>query len=418
MVERHPIVKLQHTKHKHRESYNFIRSYPSGVESFIRIYSNELLKLNVNIDGKTNPELILQLYINLSISKDGEWNSIPFKKKSDTEFSLETIIKKPGSYMFKLKYSTDDGKHWFEDRIEYTYIIVDPKFTRNLKLYSLIPTCIGHIGKWKEMLFYIKDLGFNAVHLLPISKMGYSNSPYAAENLFEIDPRYAIPGDPRPVIDQFEQEFVETAKEIGIKLCFDLVLNHVCSKSEIVLKKPEWIKKDQKQADGLKRAGCWDFNNWVVWGDLVLLYYDNPHKKNKKKLWEYMTQYTLFWANYANYTNGIVRLDNLHSSNMDFAKTVMARLQKDLPHVTVFAELFSDFDQIKKLIFNYNINILLATPWGIKATGDLRGYIEYLHTIGDQIRYLTPLNTHDSGSPTQEYGSHFATASQSYVRVV
>ena len=55
------------------------------------------------------------------------------------------------------------------------------------------------------------------------------------------------------------------------------------------------------------------------------------------------------------------------------------------------------------------INLLMATPWFSSYAANLRDFIGFVHREYNQIRYLFPINSHDSGSPAQEYGSAQAT---------
>ena len=42
-----------------------------------------------------------------------------------------------------------------------------------------------------------------------------------------------------------------------------------------------------------------------------------------------MIDYALFWAKYANDTGGLVRFDNLHSSNPDFVQRLTLALHSE-----------------------------------------------------------------------------------------
>ncbi len=387
---------------------SFKRSYPTGIESFFRIYQGEELSLFVDVIDKVNCfNVKMVLHSNVNTTDFAVWEDLPFEREGN-RFSIKLRIDKPGSYRFKMKYSLDDGQTWMWDKVSHTYVIADPEHMRNLKLYTLIPTRSGHIGDWAKLLPYIKDLGFNAVHLLPITKMGLSESPYAAKCVLDIDESYAIPGDKRSILDQFEEEFILTAKDLGLRLCFDIVLNHVGIDSEIVRRRPEWIKNDPEQKDGFKRAGCWDYEKWVVWKDLCLLNYDHPDEGIKAELWEFMKEYALFWANYASFTDGLVRLDNMHSTYHDFLRFVFREMRDAYPNILILAELFSDFDTVKKLSVECGVNLLMGTPWGEKYVPGLRKYLAHIHRVGGHVRYLTPLNSHDSGAPAEEYGSNLS----------
>ena len=125
-------------------------------------------------------------------------------------------------------------------------------------MYTLIPAVSGTISDWIDMLPHIAGLGFNAIHILPMTSLDVSESPYSAYDLFSIDSAYNGHNN-RDGFTLFEK-FVEKAQELGIRLCFDLVLNHIGIRSKMAHMCPEWIVPDKSEKDGLKRSGCWHMN--------------------------------------------------------------------------------------------------------------------------------------------------------------
>ena len=85
-------------------------------------------------------------------------------------------------------------------------------------------------------------------------------------------------------------------------------------------------------------------------------------------------------------------------------KYVLDTLQKTYPHIAVYAELFTSEEETLHLTFKYRLNLLLATTWEYKFVPQLRRYLRYLHTDNLSLRYYVPSTTHDSGTPTQEFG--------------
>jgi len=82
-------------------------------------------------------------------------------------------------------------------------------------------------------------MGFNAVHLLPITTLDTSESPYAAMDLFDIDHSYLVKGSRQGGLSQLE-EYIAEARTLNIRLCFDLVLNHVGVHSAMARRAPDW----------------------------------------------------------------------------------------------------------------------------------------------------------------------------------
>lgn len=398
---RYPIPELRSRNMRIGLEGQLKRSWSVAPNDFFRIYMDEPLKLDLEFSQEMlSPKVML--YTNL-LGKEGEWKEIEFTRSQSRHFSLSILPECCGSFLFKLKYSMDNGATWFWDRTPFTQVIIDPAEARSIRLYTLIPTVSGPISHWKKDLGRIRDMGFSMIHLLPITNMDSSESPYAAANLFQIDPSFLDPEDKREGLDQFE-DFIQEAKEKGLGLCLDLVMNHIGQTSDMALNTPEWIVPDKNESNGLLRAGCWHMNNWIKWNDLVRINYDVPELQMKLDLWKYMQDYALFWSTYAAYTNGMIRLDNLHSSHSGFITSMLTAVRKKFPSLIIQAEYFSDSNTLLKAASEFELTLLLANPWEYPFAEQLREYIRYLHGICTKLRFLTPVTTHDTGSPAQLYG--------------
>jgi len=387
-------TRIREEKHNH--------SWSTIPGAFFRIYKDEPLALEVTFQD-ASPSSRVMLYTNLLGSAD-EWGEIEFTNHLSGNFSLSVMPVKCGIFLFKIKYSQDNGKTWYWDGCPLAKVIVDPADARDIRMYTLLPNVSGHIGDWIIALDHIRNLGFNTVHLLPVTTMDFSESPYAAADLFSIDPALLNPSDLRGGLDQFE-DFVRAARKKGVKLCVDLVLNHIGIASAVAGFCPEWFVADKNEEDGLLRAGCWHMNTWIKWEDLGVIQYDQPEPLMRQELWTYMKQYALFWANYAAYTGGMIRLDNLHSSHPGFIEELIQSLRNAYPDLIIQAEFFSDSNTLLKTAAKCELNLLLANPWEHPFAENLREYLMYLHDISKNIRFLTPITTHDTGCPAQLYGT-------------
>jgi hypothetical protein len=79
------------------------------------------------------------------------------------------------------------------------------------------------------------------------------------------------------------------------------------------------------------------------------------------------------------------------------------------------AEFFSDSNTLLKAVSESDLNLLLANPWEYPFAENLRTYISYIHEISGKLRFLTPVTTHDTGSPAQIYGSPDAVVPRYFV---
>jgi len=376
------------------------RSFPVVPDEFFRIYQNDDLHLEVEFQQEDTRAKVF-LYTNIDCPED-EWRELEFKQEKDNIYSLSYKVRLCGSYKFKLKYSLDDGKTWYWDRVPFSHVIVDPEASKDIRMYTMIIPVSGTISDWIELLPHIAGLGFNAIHLLPITSLDISGSPYSAYDLFSIDKAYS--GKENGYGFRDFEKFVEKVKELGIRLCFDLVFNHIGIRSRMVRMCPEWIVPDKSEKDGLKRAGCWHMNSWLKWGDLVKIYYDHPHPDIRSDIWDYMKKYTLFWSHFAQLTGGMVRLDNLHSSHEGFVASLLKELRSAYPSLVIMAEYFTDSNTIMKKSAEGQINLFLANQWEYPYAYNLRNYLNYIHNIGRKVRFHIPITTHDTGAPAQLFG--------------
>lgn len=403
-ITRLPIPSLGENQFKLGHSIITHRSFRFGESDFTRLYHDEPLVLEVAFSEKEKPPH--RVYLSVNIGVPGQtWQDIPFHSHSGHRYSLRIKFPHAGLFRFKVKYSYDGDSLWYWDRVPYSCVLVDPTAMRGLRLYTLIPTATGTIREWERALYRIRDMGFDSVHLLPFTQMGRSLSPYSAADLFSIHPDFLDEGGKDKNLEQFER-FVDLAVKLNIRLCLDLVLNHVAADSHVATTRPDWIITDEAEPDGLKRAGCWHMHSWIRWDDLVLINYDHPDRNVRKDIWNYMRSYALFWSNYAAYTGGIVRIDNLHSSNTHFIRHMSNALHHRFPDLVIFAEYFTDQVTLEKTVPLWRINLLLANIWEYPFTPQLRDYIRYVHQVSDRLRHLMMITTHDTGVPAQLFGSH------------
>ena len=380
------------------------RSYPVGRQSFSRAFQGEVLSLIISQEDPFPDNIQADLVTTLNSKRGSTSVKVPFVRADKRTLVCNIIPKYPGLHTFRAEFSLDSGATWLPDTVPDAWVLIDPPQVNGLRLYTLIPTVSGTIADWKTDLKRISKMGFNAIHLLPITTQDTSQSPYAARDLFDIDHSYLMEGSKKDGLLQLE-EYIEEARTLDIKLCFDIVLNHVGVQSTIARQAPDWIVPDRNQPDGFKRAGYWSRHEWLTWKDLVLINYEHPSKLIRSKIRKYMIDYALFWTKYADNTGGFVRFDNLHSSDPEFVDELTGKLHSKYPMVGLLAEYFTDELTLLNTVPKWGLNLILATPWNYKFVPQLRDYLNYIHHVSGHIRYFMPITTHDSGAPAEEFGS-------------
>ncbi|MBF0105608.1 MAG: hypothetical protein HQM16_09820 [Deltaproteobacteria bacterium] len=375
------------------------RSFPLGRKNFFRLTNGDTLDVHVVFCEGVCPQQVLLVVEPIHLK-----DTIPFQvllKQNMGRYEGVAQFTQSGVYRFKTCYELAGA--WYWDNKPYAYVIVDPKGVRDIRQYIFLPVASGHFGDWSNDLKRIHDLGFNTIHLLPLTEMGQSESPYAADDLLKIDAVYLDPQVRADGVSQLKA-FVSEVKRLGMRLCIDLVLNNVGISNRLCSLKPEWFCEDLKEKDGIKRGGWSDEKKWHKWLDLACLDYNSPNTRVRRELWQYMTDYALFWTGFAAETGGIIRLDNLHSGNEAFMRHVLSEIRGLFPEIIIQAELFEKEERIEKLVLDYGINLLLATPWEHKFVPELRTYIKYLHKKHKRLKYFIPVCSHDSKSPKEEFG--------------
>lgn len=375
-----------------------------GRHGRVRLRQGDVLQVELQFKEKALAPGV-RLYSNLTAS--GDFTVVDVIADASGAFKIQIPTPLAGTFFFTLQY-TMDGQQWYWMRGELWQLLVFPRPLQGLRLYTLIPTASGPMSQWKAVLQRAAELGFNMVHILPVTKQGYSQSPYAATDLFAIEPDFLPAGADPTSMKDFEA-LVEEARKLGLGLCLDLVLNHVAVDSEIARHCPHWIYPDAIENDGLKRNGFVNHDGFHKWNDLALINYQHPDPRVRREIWEHMESYALFWGAYAAETGGMIRLDNLHSTDPAFAMHVTHKLRREYPGLGILAELFTHPEATQKVLQHYEVDLLLATTWEHHFSEELRRYFRYIHETVPMIPWFTPINSHDSGVPAEEFADVQAT---------
>jgi starch synthase (maltosyl-transferring) len=228
------------------------------------------------------------------------------------------------------------------------------------RIYNLFPLLAGPFPRWGSHLERARRMEFDWVFLNPFHRAGYSGSLYSVADYYQFDRRLidAAAGTPEA---QFRQ-VIGTARELGLSVMMDLVINHTAFDSPLLTQHPTWYKRgpDGKPIHPSAREG----DRVVTWGDLIEI--DNS--KDRDGLWSY-------WADLARHyaTMGITgfRCDAAYKLPSELWRTLIAGLKQVHPDALFFAEsLGCPFDETVRLarsgfdfIFNSSKWWDFAAPW-------------------------------------------------------
>ncbi len=104
----------------------------------------------------------------------------------------------------------------------------------------------GTFLKTIAILPYLKKLGINTIHLLPITEIGVvgrkgdMGSPYAIKNPFKIDPNLADPIVDIPVEDQYKA-LIEAAHRLGIRVVQEFIFRTTAIDADWTTEHPDWF---------------------------------------------------------------------------------------------------------------------------------------------------------------------------------
>ncbi|MBI1783317.1 MAG: glycoside hydrolase family 13 protein [Sphingobacteriales bacterium] len=229
----------------------------------------------------------------------------------------------------------------------------------------------GDIRGIIDHLDYIKDMGFTAIWPTPMLENDmerYSYHGYSITNHYRVDPRYGS-------LDEYK-ELSSKAKQKGLKLIFDEVLNHTGSNywwmNDLPFK--DWINfapphaytpsNHRRTVNEDMYASEYDKKLWVEgWFDRTMpdMNGRNPFMAN------YLTQNTIWWIETLQL--GGVRQDTYGYSDKTFLKNWSCAIMKEYPNFSMVGE-------------EWSVNPLITSYWQ-QGKKNHDGYTGCLNTVID-----------------------------------
>ena len=199
-----------------------------------------------------------------------------------------------------------------------------------MKIYNLFPLLAGPFGDWKPHLERAAAMGFNWVFVNPIQRPGRSGSLYSIADYLHINPALLKPKVRKSPEEQVRGMAAE-ARDLGLRLMIDLVVNHCAVDSELVRTHPEWFVRDGK---GIANAFCVEADgNKVVWRDLAQ--FDHAGSRDTDGLLRYC-------GDVVEYLVGLgftgFRCDAAYQIPGRFWRRLIRRIRAAHPEVTFVAE--------------------------------------------------------------------------------
>jgi starch synthase (maltosyl-transferring) len=161
-----------------------------------------------------------------------------------------------------LRHGTPSGGEWSKDAVIYNmFVRTTAAFDHNRNGKLDLPLNedgfreTGTFLKAIAMLRYIKGLGVDTVHLLPITSIGHDGnkgtlgSPYAIRNPYELDENQCEPCLGVGAKTEFKA-FVEAAHGMGLRVVLEFVFRTAAKDGDWVKEHPEWLYWIREEVQG------------------------------------------------------------------------------------------------------------------------------------------------------------------------
>ncbi|MBK8481491.1 MAG: alpha-amylase [Proteobacteria bacterium] len=153
-------------------------------------------------------------------------------------------------------------------------------------IYSLFPRLAGTLDQWTEHTARAAALGFDWVYLNPVQYPGFSGSLYAIKDLERLNPEF-LPAGSAETLDALA-EVIAAIQAQGLRVMYDLVINHTAKDSPLVATHPRWFRFDgQGHVLSPSAVDPDDARKVTVWGDLAEV--DNAGSAERRTLWAFWT---------------------------------------------------------------------------------------------------------------------------------
>lgn len=259
-------------------------------------------------------------------------------------------------------------------------------------IYNLFPRLVGAMSKWTPHIARAHDLGFTWLYINPISYAGFSGSLYSVKDYYKVNPLF-LDGSAQSEEAQV-RAMVKEAHGYGLKVMFDLVINHTAIDSVLVEQHPDWYLR--KSDGAIKNPQVWEGDKLVcTWGDLAEI--DNRHSSDRDNLWLYWDE-LIAWMQ-ALGVDGF-RCDAAYQVPIDLWHYLLPRAKQRDTHTTFFAETLgceiADIVALAGVGFDYTFNS--SKWWDFKEPWCLEQYAKsapYVPSVAFAESHDTPRLAHE-----------------------
>src|SRR4030095_65658 len=349
----------------------------------IMLYGENIghLKAKIKYSGvkliqESCPENDNYLFIDLAIKKNAKAGSIPIELSYNEGHKLN--IKFP-------LYSREPGS---AERIGFTtsdviYLVTPDRFANGDKLNDQVEGLReapnradkngrhgGDIEGIRQHLDYIHDMGFTFIWPTPVLENNmpkYSYHGYAITDFYKVDPRMGT--------NELYKSFCHEARQKGIKVIMDMVINH-CGLEHWWMKDPptkDWINYYQKDFVGTNHRKTIQMDPYAAPEDHDILtrgwFVRTMPDLNVENpiLGKYLIQNSIWWIEYAGLSG--IRMDTYLYPDENYMSEWSKRVMNEYPNFNIAGEV-------------WHINPAIVSHWQ-RGKINANGYVSYLPSLFD-----------------------------------
>lgn len=291
--------------------------------------------------------------------------------KENDSMATVLIPEIPGKYFYNLMVITAKDTARYQtlvtrtekELVSYNIEKGYPSWMDDAVLYQITPNSFVQDGSFDAItakLEDLKELGITTVWLQPITETFYGGQGYDVTNYFKINPEFGTEEDLR--------ELVLKAKSLGLRIMFDVVLNHSSMKHPYAqdrIAKGEnspYYTYYQRKDDGAPYSShyTYDENDFInyFWEHLPNLNYDN------KEVQRWMLEGVKHWVK--EYDIDAYRLDaiwGVNARNPEFSKRLSLELRSLKPDLLLLAEDKGSDPNVYELGYDAAYDWTTDTTW-------------------------------------------------------
>ena len=271
-------------------------------------------------------------------------------------------------------------------------------------IYNLFPRLVGPMADWQDHFKRAKKMGFNWVYINPLQYSGFSGSLYSIKDYYKINPIF-LKG--RMSEENQVHNMIHRAHLAGMKVMFDLVINHTAIDSVLVEQHPDWYQRGPR--GGIKNPQVWEGDKLVcTWGDLAEI--DNANSSDKEKLWKYWLDLIRYFIKLG--VDGF-RCDAAYQVPTELWEYLIGTIREENKKIQFFAEtLGCEIHEVVALGsagFDYTFNS--SKWWDFKEDWCLKQYKENAE-VAPSIAFA---ESHDTPRLAKELGGNEAAIMMHYL---